>query len=375
MSIGRKLAIMDISDFPPVDLNVLGHEVTSEITKIEDRGDGGIAFHIKSSCASKDWGTRSQMYTMSVPKDYADLNVHLESTRKTAAELLVKEELGTTPPKTTLLMIQLQTPDHQKWLSLAATIDIGFGPSRLGKPFLDAFGFKPTGSHIAEIAPDGTVQSLPLYSIVLKFGQHEHQTWAVPYDGGLPCIVGGHFVQNVSRVEHLFELLDPEHWRALRNVARCKKKVVLIIGKYGENRARLEQLQRLLAERGYQGLILDDFPDIQEQSLPEKMVLFASIARFVLCDDIAPSGHIEELRICSEMRFTTAILRAGGRASTAMQADLSLNIDYMRVFEFEGTTFEEAAVTALGWAEEKVRERAAAFNRLYSWRSPDKMLG
>lgn len=366
---------MDFPAFPAIKMPVLGHQVTSEITQIEDRGDGGIAFHIKSSCTSKDWGTRSQMYTMSVPKDYQDLNTHLESTRRTAAELLVKEELGIAPPKSILLGIEIQTPDREKWLKLAATIDVSFGPSRLGRDWIELLKFKPTGSHIAEIAPDNSIQSLPLYSVTLRFGQKEFQTWAVPYDGSLPCIVGGHFIQNVSQTEHLFELLDPEHWRALRNVARCKKKVVLIIGKYGEHRARLEQLQKLLAARGYQGLILDDFPDIQEQSLPEKMVLFASIARFVLCDDIAPSGHIEELRICSEMKFTTAILRGGGRASTAMQACISLNVDYMRVFEFEMSAFEETAVTALGWAEEKVRERAAAFNRLYDWRSPEKMLG
>lgn len=365
---------MKISDFPPAKISVMGHDVTSEIVRVEDRDDGGITFHIKSSCDSKRWGTRSQMYTMGVPRDYANLSEHLESTRKTAAEFVVKEELGTATPRTHLLMMEVQTPE-QKWLSVAATIDLGFGPSRIGKNYLDAFRFKPTGSSIAEVTSDGSVQALPIYSVTLRFGQHESQTWAVPFEGGLPLILGGHFVQNVSRSELLMELLVPEHWRALRNVARCKKKVVLIIGKYGEQRGRLEQLQTLLAARGYQGLILDDFPDIEEQSLPEKMVLFASIARFVLCDDSAPSGHIEELRICSEMRFTTAILRPDGRASTAMQTDLGTSVDYIRVFEFSGSKFEETAITALGWAEEKVRERAAGFNRMYGWRSPEKILG
>lgn len=366
---------MNISDFPPVTINVLGHDVNSEIVKIEDRDDGGVTFHIKSSCSSKDWGTRSQLYTMGVPKNYQDLGAQLQSTRKTAAELVVKEELGTAPPKNTFLVVEIQAPDRERWMRVIATIDVAFGPSRLGRDWLDLFGFKPTGSQIVEIGPDNSIQSLPLYSVVLRFGKKECQTWAVPYEGSLPCIVGGHFVQSVARTEHLFELLDPEHWRALRSVARCKKKIVLIIGKYGDHRGRLEQLQKVLADRGYQGLILDDFPDIPEQSLSEKMVLFASIARFVLCDDSAPSGHIEELRICSEMRFTTAILRSEGRASTAMQADLSMSVDYMHVFEFSGSELEDTAIAALGWAEEKVRERAAAFNRLYGWRSPEKVLG
>jgi hypothetical protein len=364
---------METSEFPPIIISVFGLEVTSEVVKIEDNDYGGTTFHIKSSCDSKAWGTRSQMYTMSVPKDYENLGIQLESTRKTAAELVAKEELGAAPPKNTLLVMEVLAPDG-KWLKVASTVDIGFGPSRLGQEYLDVMGFKPLGSRIAEIRSDGSIDSLPLYAIVMKFGEKSFQTLAVPHKGGLPCIVGGDFIQQASRTELIFELLDREHWRALRNVARCKKKVVLIIGKYGDHRARLEQIEKLLADRGYQGLLLDNFPDIEEQSLPEKMVLFASIARFVLCDDSAPSGHIDELRICSEMRFTTAILRPLGRASTAMHADLAVHVDYMCAFQFEEQTFDQALVDALRWAEEKVLERSASFNRLYGWRSPEKIL-
>lgn len=355
---------METSEFPSITISVLGLEVISEIVKIEDDDYGGTTFHIKSSCPSKAWGTRSQMYTMGVPKNHENLTVHLASTRKTAAELVAKEELGTAPPKSTLLVMEVLAPDG-KWLKVAATVDISFGPSRLGQEYLDVMGFKPLDTRIAEIRSDGSVESLPLYAIVMRFGEKSFQTLAVPHKGGLPCIVGGDFFQQASRTELLFELLDREHWRALRNVARCKKKVILIIGKYGDHRGRLGQIETLLSDRGYQGLLLDNFPDIEEQSLPEKMVLFASIARFVLCDDSAPSGHIDELRICSGMRFTTAILRPLGRASTAMHADLAIDTDYMRAFQFEELTFEEALVAALRWAEETVLDRSASFNRLY----------
>ncbi len=366
---------MEPSEFPPMTISVFGREVTSEIVKIEESDNDITTFHIKSSCVSTAWGIRSQMYMMGVPNNYEHLAAHLNATRKTAAELVIKEELGTALPKAQFLVMEVQTPDCKRWLKAAATIDVRFGPSRFGKDYLDVWGFKPLGSKIAEIRSDGALNSLPLYSVVMRFGEHEVQTLAVPYEGGLPCIVGGDFVQQASRTELLFELLGPEHWRALRNVARCKKKVVLIIGKYGEHRSRLEQIEKLLAEKGYQGVVLDNFPDIEEQSLPEKMVLFASIARFIVCLDEAPSGHIDELRICSDMQFTTAILRPHGMPSTAMQANLALSVDHMQVFDVKEYAFEQAVIAALEWAEKKVLERSAAFNRLYGWRSPDKILG
>src|SRR5260370_733684 len=166
-----------------------------------------------------------------------------------------------------------------------------------------------------------------------------------------------------------------DHMRTLLNAARCKKNYVLILGKYGKAREHLLTLKNALAIRGLTGLILDEYPDIEEQSLPEKMVTYANICRFVLVDDFAPSGHIKELDLCQNLKFVTAVLRFKGRASTAMQADIADEVSYIREFSYqEEAELESMVVTAAKWADEAVTARAHALNRLYKWRSPEKMM-
>lgn len=201
-----------------------------------------------------------------------------------------------------------------------------------------------------------------------------------PSEHGSPaCILGGDYFQKALRgKENLVqELVMPDDRRALADAARCKKKHVLIAGKYGEHRPRLRRIQQSLASLGFIGLILGEYPDIEEQSLPEKMVTYASICRFVISDDLAPSGHIEELSICSERRFVTAILRFNGRASTAMQATITDDVSFMQEFSYElDDQLETTVLTAAQWADQAVAKRARTLNQKFSeWRGPNNIMG
>ena len=105
------------------------------------------------------------------------------------------------------------------------------------------------------------------------------------------------------------------------------------------------------------------------------MVTFASIARFVICDDLVASGHINELDICSERRFTTAVLRLKGKASTAMQADIADDVLFMRAIEYESDDkLEDAVQAAVHWAQDTVTKRSQNFNRKYEWRNRQNVL-
>lgn len=169
----------------------------------------------------------------------------------------------------------------------------------------------------------------------------------------------------------------PDHFRTLMNAARCKKKYVLILGKYGDKRERLQLIKAALADKGLMGLILDEYPDIEEQNLTEKMVTYATICRFVVADDVAPSGHIKELEICHDLKFITAVLRERGMASTAMQADISDEVLFIKDFGYEPESDLTRVVhDAANWASETVIERSKTLNRKYSsWRSPQKLMG
>jgi len=171
-------------------------------------------------------------------------------------------------------------------------------------------------------------------------------------------------------------MLLPDHLRTLAGAAKCKKQYVVITGKYGHRRPRLERIKAALATYGLTGLILDEYPDIEEQSLPEKLVTYASICRFVIVDDVEPSGHIDELRLCHELKFITAVLRQRGRPATAMHAALSEEVTFLKVISYErDTQLETAVVEAAEWAAQAVDERANTLNRLYqAWRSPAKIM-
>jgi hypothetical protein len=236
-----------------------------------------------------------------------------------------------------------------------------------------------TGEHHYEELGD-RVNRVPLFKAKVKFGAYEAETSVAPSDHGFPaCVLGGDFFQKALRgkEELIYELIMPDHYRTLANAARCKKKYVLITGKYGEHRPRLERIKQALKSLDLVGLILDEYPDIEEQSLPEKMVTYASICRFVIVDDFVPSGHIDELGICYERKFVTAVLRFQGKASTAVQADIAAEVSFIKDFDYPSDAdLEKTLVEAAKWANETVEERARRLNREYSdWRGPYKIMG
>ena len=291
---------------------------------------------------------------------------------------MVKTELGQIPERTLALLVPEIYGPTGKRITPASVANLSLPLTLLGAEVIQLLELQTTGGHYYE-AVESRVNPVPLFSARIKFGSYEVETSVAPSSHEFPaCMLGGDFFQKALRgkEELIHELIMPDHYRTLANAARCKKKYVLIAGKYGEHRPRLERIKQALKSLDLIGLILDEYPDIEEQSLAEKMVTYASICRFVIVDDVAPSGHINELAICHERKFVTAVLRLHGRASTAMQADIASEVAFIREFRHTGDTdFEQSVIEAGRWASEAVQERARALNRQYSgWRSPDNIM-
>jgi len=304
-----------------------------------------------------------------------DIVGSIEQFRCDMAEELAKVERGLTRPQKYLLLT-ISNPSGTKSTRCPATVDLTIGPTRIQAYLVSTLELLPSGRLYLESSPGGKQLRLQLYSAKVAYGDLSFEIDVLPTRMNLMCVIGGEFIQRAigPNYDWPYDLLSPPHWRALQDVSRAKKNTVLIIGKYADNTTRLREIQDVLKKEGYQGVLLQDFPDIEEQSLPEKMVLFACIARYVLCDDSLPSGHIEELKICSDLRFTTAILRPQGMASTAMQADLDQSCDFIKAFGYDPSNRLSVLANALSWADEKVRERSAKFNQTYTWRSPERIL-
>jgi hypothetical protein len=355
---------------------ISGVEVLSEIVKDEDTPEYR-AFHIRSSCPSSRWGTRTLGYSLTCYKNpKTDSSVEtLEKYRQQQAERIVKIESGELPEdRLSFLGIQIQGPTG-KTINTIASPDLSVSPSLLGIEIIRSLELVPTERNSFQ----EQIVSVPLFKATISYGPLKVETRIAASEHGAPaCILGGDFFQKALKGKEslIQELVMPDHYRVLANAARCKKRYVLIVGKYGEHRSRLEKIKQKLATQGFIGLILDEYPDIEEQSLPEKMVTYASICRFVLVDDFALSGHNLELAICHERKFVAAVLRSQGRATTAMQTDIGDEVSFLKVFKYESDAEIEGTVTeAATWANEAVNERAKRLNRDSDWRGPDKIMG
>jgi hypothetical protein len=358
---------------------ISGISVRSEIVSDEAKPEmKGRSLVINSSCSSERWGTRTQPYSYTCPLEWNDFLDNFEKIRLQAAELLVKAELDKeAKAPIPFLVPEIHGPNGKK-MTPASSCNLGISPTLLGADFIKILGLKRSSESYYQ-QHGQQLMTIPLYTAWIKFGDYQAETLVAPSEHGVPaCILGGDFFQKAlaGYEERIIELLMPDHLRTLAGAARCKKKYVLITGKYGEHRSRLDQIKKQLASLGLIGMILDEYPDIEEQSLAEKMVTYASICRFVIVDDFLPSGHINELGICHERKFITAILRLKGRASTAMQSDISEEVGFIKSFVYElSDAFEKAVDLAAQWANTAVEERAKKLNREYSsWRSPERIM-
>lgn len=159
----------------------------------------------------------------------------------------------------------------------------------------------------------------------------------------------------------------------LNVIPSLKQNNVLILGQDTSKIHRLHAIQKRLKSHGYVGIIPKDIVDIDIQSTEEKVNMLASLCRFIICENSFPSGHIDELKICSFNRFVTAILQEKNRGATWMQADYPLDFSFMNTFTYSNKNQINLAVdNAVDWAEQKIQERQEYFNKLYNWRESNK---
>ncbi|MDD2731310.1 MAG: hypothetical protein PHN49_01290 [Candidatus Omnitrophica bacterium] len=181
-------------------------------------------------------------------------------------------------------------------------------------------------------------------------------------------LLGTDFLKKIDFLQH--HLKDFSHLYGL--IKQSKHKCVLIIGP-DKKEDHLESLYRIkgrLKEFGYEGILLRDYPDIEEQSIEEKMNLFGNIAKFVICENSYPSGHIDELNICARNRLVTIILQDNAIRSGAtwMQACYPIDFTFIKKIFYRHAALLPAIGRAVNMAESVVNKRRNALNREYKYR-------
>jgi hypothetical protein len=358
---------------------VRGIPVTSEILSdriLEQLVDGHQwrTLTIRSSCESPRWGVRILEHSLSGRAD-SDLLAVLERVRLEQASILVRQELGETKevPNGAVAIAVAAPGEPPSGSALVAQIDIG-DRTRLHPEVIEFKKLPPAGTESGGRAVfQADVFFEQATPVRLRIGS------LMPDPNGFTpaAKLGGDFFEAYlkDRRHLFFELLDTEPVRTLRNASRCKKNCVLILGHYGEDRPRLETIRGILSGFNLRGMLAEDFDDIEEQDMPQKVITLMSLARFVICDDIIPAGQNSELEITKWLQPVVAILRKDGRPTTMMQASIDSGVTTRKVF---GYMSEDEWPNLIGrvvnWANGEVEKQTAELNRVLYWRRGQNVL-
>lgn len=348
-----------------------GREVHAKVLQAKEVASGAIEVLVQTSCPAPDGNVHHQTNATTL----TDVNggIQLESFMYGCAEWLQK--LLWEKPRIMMFVAKLLKPDGTP-INLTCEFDI-----TQPHTFID-----PTVAQIAGLPREGTFRpsgnptiTFPTYRACLIWGKRQFETEVIAANVNTLCMIGSNLVLQAvgERREILYDLFLTDVVRALGNAARSKERTILILGSYStEGREKLSTIKSILDGMNLEGVVLSDFADIHQQSLFEKMLMFGSLSRFIICDESVASGHLIELKACADIGFVTAILRNHGKPVTWMNADIAAERTYMQIFSYDADDDLPRRVReAVDWAQKKVGERAAYYNKEYPWRNPNVRLG
>ena len=148
-----------------------------------------------------------------------------------------------------------------------------------------------------------------------------------------------------------------------------KEKAVLVLGSYSlQGKERLKRISEILKEHNYEPYLLKDIPDNPYQDLRQKVTAIASVVRFIIVDDIEPSGHLVELQLCNQGNWVTIVLRPQGIGPSFMARGFSITSKVFKEIEYLPDKFEDSLLKGIQWAESKIKELRKNYQEIYPWR-------
>lgn len=347
-----------------------GKQVHAEVIEAEAAASGAIRAMVRTSCEGPD----SQIYHQTNTITLTDPSgTQLETFMQNCATWLKK--LKWDRPRVVLFVAKLLKADGNH-VNLTCSFNIAQPLTFIHPTWVELAALPRTGTFVP---PENPGIALPVHRARFGFGERIFETDVVAADANMSCVIGSGLVLQAvgENTEFLYDVFLTDISRALGNAARAKRRTVLVLGSYSDPGGdRLARIRAKLKAIELDGVSLDGFADIHQQSLFEKMLMFGSLAKFVVCDESAASGHLIELKACSDIGFVTAILRNQGRPVTWMNSDIAAERTYMKVFSYASDgDLEQAVKGAVEWANSRVDERSDYYNRLYPWRNKNFSLG
>jgi hypothetical protein len=151
-------------------------------------------------------------------------------------------------------------------------------------------------------------------------------------------------------------------WRAqefslslMEVIRRRKERAVLILGSFKESgRERINRIRQYLVSLGYLPVLVDEYPDIEEQNLAQKVTTLGLASRFVIVEDSEAAGQLYELgAVCKANDLLTVIVRERGRQASFMTRGISTTSTIINEYDYDPPTLHGTLDEAIVWAERK----------------------
>ncbi len=276
--------------------------------------------------------------------------------------------------------LKVVNPNNSKSLLSSATLNLNSWLSYIPKKFAHILDLEPIDIYINNTFYDSVKDKMTLYRVNLEINNRSKMEYVIVGLDDSKKVSLGFDVLYGTEILPFFDMipwagmagLTIKYGRELPfigSIADFKYKTVIIIGEDTLHIDRLQKIKHRLKEHKFESIIIKELKDIEIQSIEEKFNMYASLSKFVICDNSFSSGHIDELKICSINRFVTAIIQEKGRGATWMQTGYRIDYSFMEEFIYKDVNSIERAVDrAVIWAERKVRQRQNFLNKIYKWR-------
>ena len=152
-------------------------------------------------------------------------------------------------------------------------------------------------------------------------------------------------------------------------ISSVKQRTILVLGDYSsDGRLRIEKIRQSLKVLNYDTMLVEELPDQPHLDLPQKVALLAGLSRFIVVDDSSKSGHLAEIEICKKGGWVTVLLRSTDSHGSYMSSGASAtsNVILERTYSPDG--IDTAVKEIAHWAEAKLKELGATYDKIYPWR-------
>jgi len=159
-------------------------------------------------------------------------------------------------------------------------------------------------------------------------------------------------------------------------VNRFRKRSVLVLGAYNaDGQVRLAAITAELKTLNYEPVLVADIPDFEHYDLSQKVVAIGAVCRFIVIDDSAPSGHLNEVEVCKMNRWVTVLLRAQGVAASSMTLGASISSNVIHELSYDPIEPARSIAAATEWAEQRLTELEKQLQAIYPFRATSRPTG